>query len=314
MGKFSSPLWIPLGFMAGLATAHWLPLPTSPQWILYLAHGVVIFHLALALPLLSVGKAVGSSRVWRALLVVNVVAVPLLVFVLSRVLWRFPDLQVGMLLVLLAPGVALSLPMIRGAGGDTESVLGITPLLLFGQLLLVPPLTVVLTGGVFRLADIVPTLLPVLLVVVLPVVLAGTVQLLERRGSSPMAKLRSGLSSNTSGWAGIAFFLTAWFLAPLVDDRIGQLSWLVPLTIAFLVLMAPISLLAAGLAGVTADKRRAILIAAVGRGGIVIAPMTLALDSDLWAIVPLVVMTQASVEAIGLMVYRSISPEIITGR
>ena len=129
-----------------------------------------------------------------------------------------------------------------------------------------------------------------------------------------MGTLRGTLSAHTPLWSGAAFLVTAWFLAPTVSDRLGQLSWLVPLSIAFLVLMAPISLLAAGLAGVTADKRRAILIAAVGRGGIVIAPMTLALDAELWGIVPLVVMTQASVEALGLMVYRSISPEIITGR
>lgn len=300
--------------MVGLALAEIAPLPSSPRWILYLAHGVVIFHLALALPLLSLGKAMRHSRVWGALVAVNVVAVPILAFVFSRILWRVPDMQVGMLLVLLAPGVALSLPMIRGAGGDTESVLGITPVLLFAQLLIVPPLAVVLTGGVFQLTDIQPTLVPVVFAVVIPVVLAGGVQWLERRGRVLAGRLRSSLADATPAWTGAAFLLSAWFIAPAVAERVGQLSWLVPLTIAFLVLMAPISLLAAGLAGVTADRRRAILIASVGRGGIVIAPMTLALDPELWGIVPLVVMTQASVEAIGLMVYRSISPEIIPGR
>ena len=78
--------------------------------------------------------------------------------------------------------------------------------------------------------------------------------------------------------------------------------------------MAPVTLLVAGLAGVDADKRRAILISAVGRGGMVITPITLSLETDYWSMVALAVMTQASVEALGLMVYRSISPEIVPGR
>ncbi len=312
--RLGSPLWIPGGFLAGLGLATWLPLPLAPLWVLFVAHAVVIFHLALGLPLLSVGRALGSPKVWRALVVVNLVAVPVVAFVLSRVLWRVPDLQVGMLLVLLAPGVALTLPIIRGAGGDAESVLGITPLLLIGQLLVVPPMAVLLSGGVFRLEDVVPTLIPVLLSVALPVVVAAAVQWWDRAGNSRFTRVKTALSSHTPWWAGLAFLLTAWFVAPSLGERLAQLSWLVPLSIAFLVLMAPISLLLAGLAGVSADRRRAILISSVGRGGIVVAPMTLSLDSDLWGIVPLVVMTQASVEALGLMVYRSISPEIIPGR
>jgi predicted Na+-dependent transporter len=210
--------------------------------------------------------------------------------------------------------VALSIPIIRRAGGDVESVLGITPLLLLGQLLVVPPLAILLTGGLFTLTDISHTLGPIAIVIVVPVALAAVFQALERGNQKRLLPLRVRLTSATGVVAGAAFFLTAWSEASTRLERVIELTWLVPLAIAFLVLMAPVTLLVAGLAGVDADKRRAILISAVGRGGMVITPITLSLETDYWSMVALAVMTQASVEALGLMVYRSISPEIVPGR
>jgi len=309
-----SPVWLPLGLVGGIALANVTGDIGIPTVVVYASFGIVAFLVGLSLPLLSVGRFVGNARVWRALLIINLVAVPLLSFVLSRILWRSPDLQLGLLLALLAPGVALSIPIIRRAGGDVESVLGITPLLLLGQLLVVPPLAILLTGGLFTVADISRTLGPIAMVVGLPVALAALYQALERRHQKRLLPLRLRVSSLTGVAAGVAFLLTAWSEASTRLERVSELSWLVPLAIAFLVLMAPITLLVAGLAGVDADKRRAILISAVGRGGMVITPITLALETDYWSMVALAVMTQASVEALGLMVYRSISPEIVPGR
>ncbi len=307
----SSPLlWLPAALIGGITLGTLAPLPFSlPLWALLAIHAVVIFHLALSMPLISLGRAIGQARVWKALLAINLLAVPLLAFIFSRLVWHTPELQVGMLLVLLSPGIALTLPIIRGAGGDAESVLGVTPILLAGQLVLVPLLTIGLSGGVFGLIDIPPTLVPIALVIVVPTIAAALVQWAwSKRDVTPRALLLPRL---TVWWAAAAFFVTAWVRTPAVSERIPELSWLVPLAIAYLVLIAPISLLAAGLAGVGVDKRRAILIAAAGRGGIVILPITLALDQDLWALVPFVIMGQAAIEAIGLLVYRSITPEIV---
>lgn len=310
MLSLRSPLWIAVGFMAGLALTYLFPIAISPI-PLFIAHALAIFHVALGLPLLSFGRVVGSGRVWRALLVLNLVVVPGLAFVLSRILWRTPDLQVGLLLALLAPGVALSIPIIRRAGGDAESVLGITPLLLAGQLVVVPPLAIVLSGGQFHWSDLPDTFIPIIWVVALPVALAALFQFVGKRLQRDQPRQR--LSDYSVLWMSIAFFLTAWVVGSSHQERLGQLAWIVPLAIAFLVLMAPISLLVAGLVGVTADRRRAILIAAAGRGGVVMVPITLALGSDYWGFLPLVVITQASVEAVGLVVYRTISPEIVPG-
>ncbi len=310
MLSIRSPLWIAVGFMLGVALTYVWPIgiPTS---VLFVAHAIALFHVALGLPLLSFGRVVGSGRVWRALLVLNLVVVQALAFVLARIQWRTPDLQVGLLLALLGPGVALSIPIIRRAGGDAESVLGITPLLLAGQLVVVPPLAIVLSGGQFHWSDLPSTFSPIIWVIAFPVALAALIQFVGKRFG--VDQVRQRFSDYSVFWISLAFFLTAWSVGSSHTERLGQLAWIIPLAIAFLVLMAPISLLIAGLVGVTADRRRAILIAAAGRGGVVMVPITLALDPEYWGFLPLVVMVQASVEAVGLVVYRTISPEIVPG-
>ena len=305
-------LWLPAALLAGVVLGLTVPLPVQiPQQAVLAVQSIVVFLLALSMPLLSVGRAVWQRRVWGALLAINLLAVPLLAFILSRLVFHSYEMQVGVLLVLLAPGVALSLPIIRGAGGDAESVLGVMPLLLAGLLVLVPLLTIVLSGGVFSLGDIPPTLIPIALTIVFPVGVALLLQTVTKNRGQKVATVFGEVPRWTI-WAGsIGFFVVAWDRTPNVADRLPELSWLVPISIAFLVLMAPLNLLVAGLAGVTVDKRRAILIAGIGRGGLVMLPITLALDPEVWGLVPFVVMLYTSIEAIGLLVYRSITPEIL---
>jgi hypothetical protein len=94
-------------------------------------------------------------------------------------------------------------------------------------------------------------------------------------------------------------------------DQLEELYRLVPLFFSFLVLLAPLGLLAGILASLTAAEKRAVMIVGAGRGGIIMLPIALALDQAVWGLVPLVVVLQLSMEVIGMMVYRSIVPEIV---
>jgi len=305
-------LWLGVGAGAGAVGAVFAPgLSPFLGAVAWPLHFLVVFSLALSLPLLSLGKVYQGRRVWIALLAINLLAVPLLAFLLSRVVWYSPGLQVGLLLVLLAPGVALSLPIIRGAGGDVESVLSATPLILGLQLVLVPLLTIWLSGGIFSFSDLPPTFLVIGVVIVLPVVVAGAVQLLTVKQVPLALSIRRRGSESVVWVAAAAIAVTVWWRLPNHIDRLDDLNWLVPLSIAFLVLIAPVSILVGSLAGVAPAKRRAIMIAGAGRGGLIILPITLALDPSIWGLVPLVVIGQTVIEAAGLLVYRSIVPEII---
>lgn len=306
-----STAWILLGVVVGALLAVVLPWDSSvlvaAGWVML---AIMVFLVVSSLPLLSLGRAVAKPRVLVALFSLNLVVVPLVAFVLSRVLWQQPELQVGLLLVLLAPGVALSLTTARQAGGDVESVLGAKPLLLLGQLIVVPLYAIGLTGGVLSFRDLPPTFIVIALVIVVPALCALGVQALARARPS-FATLRVTLASATVPSIALAVAVVLWIRVPDHLDEVGELFRLVPLFFSFLVLLAPLGLFVGILASLTFSEKRAIMIVGAGRGGVIMLPIAMALDADIWGLIPLVVITQLAMEILGMMVYRSIVPEIV---
>jgi len=259
---------------------------------------------------LSFGRAISRKRTLVCLLVVNFFVVPMVAFVLSRVVFQVAELQVGLLLVLLAPGVTFSLVTARQVGGDVESVLGFMPFLFLGQLFLVPLLTVFLSGGVFRLSDITPAFGKVGLVIGVPFLVALLVQLAMAQFDS-LARLRPLLEDTRGPVIALGVLLVLWLQLPQHLEKLELLYSLVPLFFAFLVLLAPLSLLAGILSGLTSPEKRAIMVLGAGRGSVVMLPLALSLDHGSWGLVPLAVITQMAMEVLGLLVYRTIVPEIV---
>lgn len=306
-----STAWILAGVAVGCVLAVYAPvgrglLDAITWWVL----AFMVLCVVLSLPLLSVGKAIQAPRVMVGLLVINLVLVPLIAFVLSRVVWQIPELQVGLLLVLLAPGVGLALNTAFAAGGDLDSVLAATPILLVGQLVAVPLYTIGLTGGVLGFSDLPPTFVVIATVIVTPSLLAVVIQALAKPVPG-FIRFKRGLTTLAVPSIALGVALVVWGRLPDQVDRIEQFSRLAPLFISFLVLIAPVALLVGILASLTQPQKRAMMIVGAGRGGIIMLPITLALDSDMWGLVPLVVVLQLTIEVLGLMVFRSIVPEIV---
>jgi len=245
-----------------------------------------------------------------ALFAVNLLVVPLVAFILSRVVFQVPELQVGLLLVLLAPGVALSLTTAHEAGGDVESVLGAKPLLFAGQLVIVPLYTVFLSGGALGFADLPPTFVVIAAIIVAPSVVALGLQWGMTR-SAALQRTRTPLTHARVPVIALAVALVLWNQVPAHVEELEELYRVVPLFFSFLVLLAPLGLLAGILASLTIPEKRAIMIVGAGRGGVIMLPISLALDQDVWGLVPLVVITQLTLEVLGMMVYRTIVPELV---
>jgi hypothetical protein len=109
----------------------------------------------------------------------------------------------------------------------------------------------------------------------------------------------------------LAVALVLWNQVPAHVEELEELYRVVPLFFSFLVLLAPLGLLAGILASLTIPEKRAIMIVGAGRGGVIMLPISLALDQDVWGLVPLVVITQLTLEVLGMMVYRTIVPELV---
>ena len=313
MTKVSGPsaAWILLGVLTGALLGIYAPWE-SPVLVLlqWVALAVMVFLVVVSLPLLSVGRAIAKPRVLVALFAVNFLVVPLVAFILSRVVFQAPELQVGLLLVLLAPGVALSLTTAHEAGGDVESVLGAKPLLFAGQLVIVPLYTVFLSGGVLGFGDLPPTFVVIAGIIVAPSVVALGLQWGMTR-SAAVQKTRTPLTHARVPVIALGVALVLWNQVPAHVEELEELYRVVPLFFSFLVLLAPLGLLAGILASLTIPEKRAIMIVGAGRGGVIMLPISLALDQDVWGLVPLVVITQLTLEVLGMMVYRTIVPELV---
>ena len=313
MTKVSGPgtAWILLGVLAGALLGIYAPWDSQVLVVLqWAALAVMVFLVVVSLPLLSVGRAIAKPRVLVALFAVNLLVVPVVAFIQSRVVFHAPELQVGLLLVLLAPGVALSLTTAHEAGGDVESVLGAKPLLFAGQLVIVPLYTVFLSGGVLGFADLPPTFVVIAGIIVAPSVVALALQGGMTR-SAALQKTRTPLTHARVPVIALAVTLVLWNQVPAHVEELEELYRVVPLFFSFLVLLAPLGLLAGILASLTIPEKRAIMIVGAGRGGVIMLPMSLALDQDVWGLVPLVVITQLTLEVLGMMVYRTIVPELV---
>ena len=313
MTKVSGPgtAWILLGVLAGALLGIYAPWDSQVLVVLqWAALAVMVFLVVVSLPLLSVGRAIAKPRVLVAFFAVNLLVVPLVAFILSRVVFQAPELQVGLLLVLLAPGVALSLTTAHEAGGDVESVLGAKPLLFAGQLVIVPLYTVFLSGGVLGFADLPPTFVVIAGIIVAPSLVALALQGGMTR-SSALQKTRTPLTHARVPVIALAVTLVLWNQVPAHVEELEELYRVMPLFFSFLVLLAPLGLLAGILASLTIPEKRAIMIVGAGRGGVIMLPISLALDQDVWGLVPLVVITQLTLEVLGMMVYRTIVPELV---
>lgn len=306
-----STAWILLGVVGGALLGIYLPWESQilvvAQWG---ALALMVFLVVVSLPLLSVGRAIAKPQVLVALFALNLAVVPLVAFILSRVVFQVPQLQVGLLLVLLAPGVALSLTTAHEAGGDVESVLGAKPLLFGGQLVVVPLYTVFLSGGVLGFGDLPPTFVVIAGIIVAPSLVALALQGGMAR-SARLASSRTPLSHARVPVIALAVGLVLWSSVPAQVEELEELYRVVPLFFSFLVLLAPLGLLAGILASLTIPEKRAIMIVGAGRGGVIMLPISLALDQDVWGLVPLVVITQLTLEVLGMMVYRTIVPELV---
>jgi ACR3 family arsenite efflux pump ArsB len=306
-----STTWILPGIALGGLLGVNLPLGGEILgWVTWGSLAIMVFLVVSSLPLLSVGKALQKPRVLVPLLVLNFAVVPIIAVVLSRVLWQVPELQVGLLLVLLAPGVALALGTAAQAGGDVESVLATKPLLFVGQLFVVPLFAVGLSFGSFTLADLPPTFIVIALVIVAPALAALLVQALGVR-FPVVARARLGMTVWSVPVIAVSVALVLWLRVPDHLEQLDELFRLVPLFGAFLVLLAPLGLLAGILASLSQAEKRAMMIVGAGRGGIIMLPIALALDPEIWGLVPLVVVTQLGIEVVGMLIYRSIVPEIV---
>ncbi|WP_308284392.1 hypothetical protein [Pseudonocardia oceani] len=97
---------------------------------------------------------------------------------------------------------------------------------------------------------------------------------------------------------------------PQIEDQVGAVVSVVPLYVAFLVVMAGLGLLLARVFRLDVPSSRALIFSGATRNSLVVLPLELALP-EAYAITPVIVVTQTLVELIGMVIYVRAVPWLV---
>lgn len=259
---------------------------------------LVTFH---GIPLRGLGAALGDGRFLLTLLGVNFLVVPLIVLLLTRPLAHSPELLTGALLVLLAPCIDYVIVFTGLAGGAQDRLLAATPLLMLAQLLALPALVPLLSGGsAMGLIDPLPFLEALVMLVLLPLLAAA---LLQR------AAPRLDLSGAMVPLMLLVLLVVVASQTPRVLGAGAALLSLIPVYAAFLVLATATGILVSRAARLETASARAVTFSGATRNSLVVLPLALALPSPL---VAAAVVTQTVVELLGMVVLVRVLPRLLS--
>ena len=296
-------------YLAGIAAGAvvgWA-VPGADAWAVLVEPVLALLLLAtfLAVPLAALGAGLRDGRFLGALLVLNFVVVPAVVFGLSRFVAHDDALLVGVLLVLLAPCVDYVIAFTALAGGAAERLLAAAPLLMLVQLVVLPVLLRVVAGeAAVAAVDVGPFVRALVMLILVPLALAALLQWGAVRGRGGVRDTAAGVVRGFTA-AMVPLMVVTLFTVVAsqirgVGERLPALAAVVPLFVAFAVVMVALGVVAARWARLDVPAGRALVFSGVTRNSLVVLPLALALPASLDP-APLVVVTQTLVE-LGAMV------------
>ena len=299
------------GLLAGVLIG--LTVPDAESFfepLIYPVLGALLYVTFLQVPFVELRKALTDRRFAAALGAVNFVAVPVVVWGLTRLLPDNEAVLLGVLLVLLTPCIDYVIAFSALAGARSQRLLAAAPGLMLAQMVLLPFLLLLFMGS--ELADIV-TVEPFLeafgLLIVLPLLLAWATEAWAKRRPAGQ-RLEAGVLKLPVPLMALTLLVVVASQVPRVEDDLGRVAQVIPVYVAFLVAMALVGRAVARLFGLDAADGRAVVFSGATRNSLVVLPIALALPEE-YALVGVVVVTQTLVELVGMLVYVQLIPRLL---
>lgn len=300
---------VALGLGAGLGL--WRPtFGARLEFLIAPVLAVLLYGMFAQIPFLHLREAFANRRFTAALLTVNFVVVPVVVWLLSRLLPQHPPLLLGVYLVLLTPCIDYVIVFTHLGRGNARLVLASTPLLLLAQMILLPVYLRVFMGG--QAAQVMragPFLESFLVLIVLPLGLALATEFWAQRRRSGATWLEA------TAWLPVPFMALTLLL--VVATQIGRIEEhlllvanVVPIYIAFMATMPILARFAACAFRLDTQAGRALIFSAGTRNSLVVLPLALALPGA-WVVVSAVIVTQTLVELVGELLYIRLVPSVV---
>ncbi len=272
--------------------------------------GVLLYATFLQVPFTKVAEAFRDGRFLGAVLAVNFVVVPLVVAGLTAVVPLGRAVLLGVLLTLLAPCVDYVIVFTGVAGGDSRRLLAAAPVLMLVQMVVLPGLLWVFLGAELGdVVDIGPFVEALVLLIVLPLGLAWATEALAARG-------RVGRVVTSAMGAAVVPLMAATLVVvvggqvPKLRGQVGAMVAVVPVFVAFLLVMGMIGVAVGRVMGFDAGRARALVFTGATRNSLVVLPLALALPVG-FEVTPVVVVTQTLVELLGMVLFVRVVPRLV---
>jgi ACR3 family arsenite transporter len=281
--------------------------------LIYPVLGALLYATFLQVPFTGLRAAFADRRFLVAALGLNFVVVPPIVYALSRLAPGGQAVELGVLVVLLTPCIDYVIVFTRLAGGSDRQLLAASPLLMLAQMALLPVYLWLFMGS--ELADIVepgPFLEAFALLIVLPLALAWATEALAAR-SPTGARFKRTVDLTPVALMALTLLVVVASQFPRVREDIADVAGVVPLYVAFLIIMAPVGRAAGRALRFDAPAARALLFTGATRNSLVVLPLALALGDE-WALTAAVIVTQTLVEVLGMVAYVHLIPRLVPSR
>lgn len=272
---------------------------------------LLLYATFLGIPFTRIGRSFRDWRFLGTILAVNFLLVPPIVWLLTRIVAHDRVLLVGVLFVLLTPCIDYVLVFAGLAGADVHRLLAATPLLMLAQMALLPLYLWLFVGSELVAAvELEPFVEAFVLLIALPLAAAALTQFVAGRGARVARAVAQGAAAAMVPLMVATLALVVASQISAVSERLGALVQVVPVYVAFVMVMVPVGIAAGRLAGLDVPGRRAIAFSGATRNSLVVLPLVLALPAA-FDLAALVVVTQTLVELVAMVVLVRLVPRLI---
>lgn len=301
-------IWIyAIVLLLGIGIGLWNPslkfLDTNLESLISPVLGLLLYSMFVQIPFFNLYQTFTNKQIFSvALLVINFLVVPVVVWLLSLFLPDHPPLLLGLYLVLLTPCIDYVVVFTHLGHGDAKLILTSTPLLLLVQMLCLPLYLWLFMGE--QAAEVIkaePFIEAFLFLIVLPLAMALLTEHWAKRH-------RSGESwAQITSWLPVPFMALTLFLVVVsqigrIDEYLPVVKKVTPIFIAFMVIMPFLARVVANGFRLDSQAGRALIFSAGTRNSLVVLPLALALPTE-WMITSVVIVTQTLVELVGELFY-----------
>lgn len=297
-----------LGALAGIFSPS---VTSSFSAIISITLAILMYSMFSQIPFTALKKSFVNKRFLAALLTTNFLAVPLVVWLLTRLLPDNSPMLLGVFLVLLTPCIDYVIVFTALGRGNERLMLLATPILLLVQMLLLPLyLTLFIGEHAAAIIEIRPFIETFLVIILLPLMISICIQLLAVK-KAVAQKVLDG-----SAWLPVPFMAFTLFI--IVASQITKIMTFVediliviPIYILFMLIMPWIAKAIAALFHLDIGAGRALIFSSFTRNSLVVLPLALALPSSVQTFVAAIIVTQTIVEIIMELLYIRLVPAFI---